>query len=184
MNELLNNQSIVISIMTFCHKLYEFFERRQLLKSSSYIEQNNYGRQKGPQMVILKGFHLVRNYTKPLLPSIKTKGMQNTTTKSNIIVKQLKNRNGLFMKTDKGCVLVKMDKTDSKCNILETIEDMSLTLIMKNPLPLSLIKNCKLILKSINDIFGSSVKWKLMVPNPAVPKLYGPTKTHQSKLKM
>lgn len=42
----------------------------------------------------------------------------------------------------------------------------------------------RMLLKEVEQLFGSRTKWRLMVQNPCVPKLYGLPKTHKNPLKM
>lgn len=101
------------------------------------------------------------------------------------ILKTLRKKDCLYMKSDKGRDIVIMDKTHYKEKVLETINTCNFEILTKNPLP-SMKSETSELLKEVEKIYGPRIKWKLMVSNPAVPKLYCLPKTHKdtTNLKM
>lgn len=97
----------------------------------------------------------------------------------------LKEKDCLYMKSDKGRDIVIMDKAQYKEKVIETIKTCNYQLLNKNPLP-SMIRATTLVMKEIETVYDARTKWKLSTPNPSVPKLYCLPKTHKdtTNLKM
>lgn len=106
-------------------------------------------------------------------------------TKFQKVLKSLKEKDCLYMKSDKGRDMVILDKSHYEEKVIETINSCNFQLFNKNPLP-SMITATKKVLKEVESVFGSKTKWNLMTSNPSVPKLYSLPKTHKdtSNLKM
>lgn len=72
-----------------------------------------------------------------------------------------------------------------KPQYLEKMNEITSTYKLLTKTPLNKIcAESKIILKEVEKHFGSRIKWKLMIQNPCVPKLYGLPKTHKDPLKM
>lgn len=107
------------------------------------------------------------------------------TAKFEKVLKSLKEKDCLYMKSDKGRDIVIMDKSHYKEKVIETINMCNFQLLNKNPLP-SMTRATNSVLKEVESIYGAQTKWKLMTSNPSVPKLYCLPKTHKdtTNLKM
>lgn len=81
------------------------------------------------------------------------------------------------MKADKGNKLVIMNKEDYDEKLQNTINDSNFKILNRTPLP-GMIRDSRNLIKSIQEIFAVP-KWKLIVSNPEVPKLYALPKVHK-----
>lgn len=97
--------------------------------------------------------------------------------------KILREKDCIYTKSDKGRDMVIMDRTDYVEKMTEITNGDNFKPIQRDPLP-SMKKGLAVILKNIGNVFGNRTKWKLMVGNPSVPKMYGLPKTHKPILKM
>lgn len=99
------------------------------------------------------------------------------------IVENLKKKDCVYMKADKGNKLVVMNKNHYDQNMLKLIEECQYKKVKSNPLP-KMIRECDELRKSISKTFGVYWKRTLKVPNPMVAKLYGLPKIHKPGNKM
>lgn len=131
--------------------------------------------------------HIKQDIRREITPVLKNAPVSGTKYKYNKsfdqVLKRLKESDCVYMKSDKGRDLVILDRTDYVNRMQEVISADNFLEMKKTPLP-SMKKGMAVILKSIENVFGKTTKWKLMVSNPCVPKLYGLPKTHKPIMKM
>lgn len=101
---------------------------------------------------------------------------------TNSIIKNLRSKDVIYTKADKGNALVILNKSDYLNRMKETVTSTSFTKIPKNPLP-KMIKQASQISTDMSTILKIP-KYRLSVPNPIVPRLYGLPKIHKPGNKM
>lgn len=94
------------------------------------------------------------------------------------IIKRLNERDCFVMKADKGNKVVVMDKKDYKQRTSKLITDYGYKELKKSPLN-KMITAANDVRKEISNCFGERFKWRLIVSNPEVPKLYSLPKIHK-----
>lgn len=123
----------------------------------------------------------IRKAARPIIS--KAKRLKTRRATAEPVLKKLRERQCVYMKSDKGRDLVIMDRSDYEDKMLDLIASSSFEKLRKSPLNKMEIETTK-ILKRVEKVFGPSTKWKLKVSNAMVPKLYGLPKTHKTPLKM
>lgn len=97
-------------------------------------------------------------------------------------IKTLKEKDVIYTKADKGNSLVIIGKPDYNRRMEETIIEAEFQNLKRNPLP-QMIKESKVAITRINEVFKIP-KWRLNIPNPVLPRLYGLPKIHKPGGKM
>lgn len=117
-------------------------------------------------------------------PILKHEKLQNNSVISREFkdLKSINEKPVFIMKADKGNAMVILDKTDYRARMEETISSASFTEVRRNPLP-KMVRAATEAIKYIYDVFKVP-RWKLSIPNPTVPKLYGLPKIHKPGNKM
>ncbi|XP_055840500.1 uncharacterized protein LOC129908179 [Episyrphus balteatus] len=86
------------------------------------------------------------------------------------------------MKADKGNNIVILDKVDYEERMEKSIAEDGFTVLKRSPLN-KMVEDARGIIKEISETFSIN-KFKLMISNPEVPKMYGLPKIHKPGEKM
>lgn len=78
---------------------------------------------------------------------------------------------------------IRQDREDYVEKMMDVTKAAKFKTVTRSPIPQMKV-GLATVLKDIEKCFGAQTKWKLMVSNPCVPKLYGMPKTHKPILKM
>lgn len=87
------------------------------------------------------------------------------------------------MKADKGNKIVVIGKKEYDDRVWKLIADNNYKEQKSSPLN-KMITAANEVRKEISSMFGERFKWRLLVPNPEVPKIYCLTKIHKPGEKM
>ena len=98
--------------------------------------------------------------------------------KEHNIVKSLRNKDCFYLKADKGNKVVILDKKDYYDKVNNLIDNGPYINLKKNPLS-KMVADVKKTLKECNTLIDLSLKRKLQVSNPSLPKLYALPKIHK-----
>ncbi|XP_055846975.1 uncharacterized protein LOC129912629 [Episyrphus balteatus] len=82
------------------------------------------------------------------------------------------------MKSDKGNKIVVMDKNEYDRRCWKLITDSGYDEIKRSPLN-KMVTAANEVRKEISNVFGEQFKWKLLISNPDVPRLYCLPKVHK-----
>lgn len=124
----------------------------------------------------------VRKAAKKVIKKVKSTRTLPTQNNDIETIKKLKEKDVYYMKSDKGNKTVIMDKTDYDERMRKSIDEDGYTVLNKSPLE-TMKKDATLIIRKISNTFDVN-KFKLIVSNPQVPKMYGLPKVHKSGDKM
>ncbi|XP_055854251.1 uncharacterized protein LOC129917995 [Episyrphus balteatus] len=96
----------------------------------------------------------------------------------NKIVSSLNEKECYVMKSDKGNKIVVMDKNEYDRRCWKLITDSGYDEIKRSPLN-KMVTAANEVRKEISNVFGEQFKWKLLISNPDVPRLYCLPKVHK-----
>lgn len=99
------------------------------------------------------------------------------------LIKNIKEKNCVYVKADKGNKLVILGKEDYEFRMTNVIDELTCKQITRNPLP-KMVRESDELRKKVSEKFGLRYKWSLNVSNPTVAKLYGLPKIHKVGNKM
>lgn len=99
------------------------------------------------------------------------------------VLKQLKEKDVYIMKADKGNKIVVMDKSEYDRRVWNLIAENGYKEIKSSPLN-KMKTAANNVRKEISRVFGERYKWRLIVSDPEVPKLYCLPKIHKQGDKM
>lgn len=113
------------------------------------------------------------------------KNLKKNTVKNNDwrIIKELKEKDCVYVKADKGNKLVILNATDYEQRMQLLIEECAYKEMKRNPLS-SMIRECDAMRSRIGKMFSPRLQRSLNVSNPIIAKLYGLPKIHKPGNKM
>lgn len=131
----------------------------------------------------------IRSDVKHVLKDYKVKEKyapaRNNNNNVQLLVKSLQEKDVYYIKADKGNSIIIMDKQDYDQRMLDHIATGNYCKT-KNPLN-KMVKSSNVVIKLLENVFRNEdgtidkkFKWKLLVSNPVVPKLYGLPKVHKT----
>lgn len=111
------------------------------------------------------------------LPQANNKKMLRSKNEMKVI-KRLREKDCFYLKADKGNKVVILNKDDYYGRVDELIKNGPYKKLPRNPLP-KMISEVKSVFKSCNHLVTPTIKYKLQVSNPVVPKIYCLPKIHK-----
>lgn len=97
----------------------------------------------------------------------------------NNVIESLRSKEVVYVKADKGNKVVILDKNDYKNRADALITESNYRRLTKSPLN-SMILQANDVRKEISKSFGEFLKWRLLVSNPKVPRIYFLPKIHKA----
>lgn len=128
--------------------------------------------------------HDIRTTASAIIDLSKQSYKVTSTSKKQIdTIKNLKEKDVVYVKADKGNKIVILDKNDYKERVNNLIINCKYQKVTKNPLP-KMIRDSDVLRKRISENFGSRLSRSLIVSNPKLAYLYALPKIHKSGKQM
>lgn len=123
--------------------------------------------------------HDIRNNAAKVIDSIKANTKKSElANKQKKIIDDLRMKEVVYMKADKGNKLVILNKFDYDFRVTELIKKCKYECVKKDPLP-KMVRESDKIRKRIGTVFSSRLQRMLIVSNPKLAKLYALPKIHK-----